>query len=185
MLTSLSRLTIMCSTNQAAAAEKNAREKEEAFNRDQVAQKRSDELNETLQKLTEEGNILDKSIHPLNASRLTKESKRDAMRKSNGSEEAILSEELRGFEKDAQRLTDIVDKIEEYVRLNKERDMEQIEAELLNNVNMMKEREAELEAMKPVIDQLRKQVDNSERQKLKILVRNRLVRHIFCQACIK
>ena len=163
----------MCSTNQAAAAEKNAREKEDTFNRDQVAKKRSDELNETLQKLTEEGNALDKSIHPLNASRLTKESKRDAMRKSNGNEETMLSEDLREFEKDAQRLTDIVDKIEVYVRSNKERDMQQIEAELLDNVNMMKEREAKLECMKPELDQLRKQVDDSERQKLKILVSNR------------
>lgn len=164
------RLHHLLSTNQAAAAEKHAREKEEAFNRDQVAKKRADELNESLQKLIEEANILDKSIHPLNASRLNKESQRDAMRKSNGSEETMLSEELRAFEKDAQRLQDVVDKIEEYIRSNKERDMEQIEAQLLGNLNMMKEDEGKLEAMKPVIDQLKKQVDDSERQKLKIQV---------------
>jgi len=142
------------------------------FNRDQTAKKRSDELNETLKKLTGESNALDKSIHPLNASKLNKESKREAMRRSNGNEEAMLSEELKSFEKDVQRLQDVIDKIEEYTRSTKEREMAQIESQLLDNVNLIKEDEAKLESMKPEIDQLKKQVVDSERQKQKIQVSN-------------
>jgi hypothetical protein len=41
-------------TNQATDAERHAREKEDSYNRDEVAKKRTDELNETLEKLSAE-----------------------------------------------------------------------------------------------------------------------------------
>ena len=49
-------------TNQAASAEKNAREKEEAFKRDQESAKRKDELNDELKRLAEEDKELDKQV---------------------------------------------------------------------------------------------------------------------------
>lgn len=136
-----------------------------------MAKKRVDELNETLTKLAAEMNNIDKSINPLKASMSSKETQRSGMRRGNNSEEAALSDDLRRFEKDAQRLQDVVDKIDEYLRSENERNMDQIEAQLIGNISKMKEDEAKLEAMKPVIDQLKKQVDDSERQKAKIEVR--------------
>ena len=162
------------STNQAAAAEKHAREKEEAFNKDQVAKKRADELNETLQKLTEEAKHYDKSINPLNAEMTTKMSRRDYMRKENSAEEVTLGDTLRCFEKDEQRLHDVMEKIEEYLRSNNERSMEEIVTQISGNANMIKENQAKIESMKPEIDKLKKQVDDSEREKAKIKVSNRL-----------
>lgn len=162
------------STNQAAAAEKHAREKEEAFNKDQVAKKRADELNETLQKLTEEAKHFDKSINPLNAEMTTKMSRRDYMRKENSAEEVTLGDTLRCFEKDEQRLHDVMEKIEEYLRSNNERSMEEIVTQISGNANMIKENQAKIESMKPEIDKLKKQVDDSEREKAKIKVSNRL-----------
>jgi DNA repair exonuclease SbcCD ATPase subunit len=166
----VSLLSLNTRNTQAANAERNAREKEEAYNREQVAKKRNDELNQTIQKLVDEVNSIEKGVAPLKASRINKETQRDAMRKANSIEETGITEELRTFEKDAQRLHDVTEKIEEYLRSNKERDMEQLEAQLLGNVNMMKEDEAKLDAMKPVIEQLKKQVDDGERQKAKIEV---------------
>lgn len=154
----------------ATSAEKNARDKEDSYNRDQVSIKRQDELNELLQKLAAEDTILDKSKHPLNAERLKKESNRESMRKSNEIEESRLSDELRSFEKDALRLQEIADKIDYYARSNIEREMEQIESRLLSNTDMIKEDEAKIERMKPEIDLLKKQVDDSGRQKTKIQV---------------
>eukprot|EP00804_Cyclotella_cryptica_P027784 CCRYP_009209-RB/>CCRYP_009209-RB protein AED:0.12 eAED:0.11 QI:270/0.73/0.68/1/0.8/0.68/16/153/1414 len=154
--------------NQATAAEKNARDKEDSYNRDQIAMKRQDELNELLQKLAVEETSLDKSKHPLHAERLKKESNRDSMRRSNEIEESRLGDELRSFEKDALRLQEIVDKIDDYIRSNKEREMEQIESRLISNAGMIKEDEAKIERLKPEIDLLKKQVDDSERQKTKI-----------------
>jgi chromosome segregation ATPase len=168
-------------TTQAANAERNAREKEEAYTREQVAKKRNDELNQSIQKLIDEVNFIEKGIAPLKASRTNKETERETMRKANTNEEMGLTEELRTFEKDAGRLQDVTDKIEEYIRSNKERDMEQLEAQLLGNANMMKEDEAKLDAMKPVIDQLKKQVDDGERQKAKIEVS---MHFIFCTASL-
>lgn len=49
-------------TNQAAAAERNAREKEDLFKRDQESTKRKDELNDELKKLAEEDKELDKQV---------------------------------------------------------------------------------------------------------------------------
>lgn len=164
----------LLSTNQAAAAEKHAREKEEAFNKDQVAKKRADELNETLQKLTDEAKHYDKSINPLNAEMTTKMSRRDYMRKENSAEEVTLGDTLRCFEKDEQRLHDVMEKIEEYLRSNNERSMEEIVTQISGNANMIKENQAKIESMKPEIDKLKKQVDDSEREKAKIKVSNRL-----------
>ena len=148
-----------------------------------MAKKRSDELNKTLQNLATEANSIDKNINPLKAQMVNKESQRGVMRKSNSAEETAISEDLRTFEKDAQRLQDVVDKIEEYLRSDNERKMEQIEAQLLDNVNMIKKDEAKLDALKPVIDQLKKQVDDSERQKTKIEVRNCLS-YNYCRSCL-
>eukprot|EP00804_Cyclotella_cryptica_P001166 CCRYP_016992-RD/>CCRYP_016992-RD protein AED:0.38 eAED:0.38 QI:281/1/1/1/1/1/3/461/228 len=90
------------------------------------------------------------------------------MRRSNEIEESRLGDELRSFEKDALRLQEIVDKIDDYIRSNKEREMEQIESRLISNAGMIKEDEAKIERLKPEIDLLKKQVDDSERQKTKI-----------------
>lgn len=49
-------------TNQAATAERNAREKEDLFKRDQESSKRKDELNYELKKLAEEDKELDKQV---------------------------------------------------------------------------------------------------------------------------
>ena len=162
------------STNQAAAAEKHAREKEEAFNKDQAAKKRSDELNDTLQKISEEAKHYDKSIHPLNADMISTMQSRDKMRKHNNDEETMLADKLRCFEKDEQRLHDVMEKIDEYLRSDNERMMEEIVAQIVGNANKIKDNEAKIERMKPEIDKLKKQVDDSEREKAKIKVRNSL-----------
>jgi chromosome segregation ATPase len=49
-------------TNQAATAERTAREKEDAFNRDQESTKRKDELNEELQRLLDQDKELEKQV---------------------------------------------------------------------------------------------------------------------------
>lgn len=49
-------------TNQAATAERTAREKEDAFNRDQESTRRKDELNEELQKLLDQDKELEKQV---------------------------------------------------------------------------------------------------------------------------
>eukprot|EP00956_Cyclotella_meneghiniana_P004983 scaffold6162_cov123-Cyclotella_meneghiniana.AAC.1 len=155
-------------TNQAAAAEKHAREKEEAFNKDQVAKKRTNELNDTLQKLAEEAKHYDKSIHPLNADMISTMQSRDKMRKHNNDEETMLADKLRCFEKDEQRLHDVMENIDEYLRSDNERMMEEIVAQIVGNANKIKDNEAKIERMKPEIDKLKKQVDDSEREKAKI-----------------
>jgi capsule polysaccharide export protein KpsE/RkpR len=127
---------------------------------------------------------LDKSKHPLNADRLKKESTRDQLRRSNEIEENRLANELKAFEKDHMRLQDVVTKIDDYLSSSKERDMEQIEAQLLGNKNMIKEDEARLESIKPEIETLKKQVDDSERQKAKIQVRGRAWFAEFCYGVI-
>lgn len=139
-----------------------------------MAKKRADELNETLQKLTDEAKHYDKSINPLNAEMTTKMSRRDYMRKENSAEEVTLGDTLRCFEKDEQRLHDVMEKIEEYLRSNNERSMEEIVTQISGNANMIKENQAKIESMKPEIDKLKKQVDDSEREKAKIKVSNRL-----------
>jgi chromosome segregation ATPase len=56
-------------TNQAATAERNAREKEDAFKRDQESTKRKDELNDELKKLAEQEKEFDRQVrrhcHPI------------------------------------------------------------------------------------------------------------------------
>ena len=49
-------------TNQAATAERNAREKEDAFKRDQESTKRKDELNDELKMLAEQEKEFDKQV---------------------------------------------------------------------------------------------------------------------------
>jgi chromosome segregation ATPase len=49
-------------TNQAATAERNAREKEDAFKRDQESTKRKDELNDELKRLAEQEKEFDKQV---------------------------------------------------------------------------------------------------------------------------
>ena len=51
-------------TNQAASAERDAREKEEAFNRDQESSRRKNELNELLTKCRENENEFDRKVRP-------------------------------------------------------------------------------------------------------------------------
>lgn len=55
-------------TNQAATAERSAREKEDAFRRDQESGKRKDELNDHLKKLTEQDKEFDKQVSTENTS---------------------------------------------------------------------------------------------------------------------
>jgi hypothetical protein len=50
-------------TNQAASAEKNSREKEDAFKRDQESAKRKDELNDELKRLAEEEKELNRQVN--------------------------------------------------------------------------------------------------------------------------
>eukprot|EP00970_Alexandrium_tamarense_P014915 scaffold4488_cov185-Alexandrium_tamarense.AAC.19 len=155
-------------TNQAAAADRNAREKQDAFTRDQEASKRRDELNQLLGKLGDDDKELEKSLAPIRTHLLQKESDRDRMRTANGYEESKLGEELRGFEKDISRLAEITDKIDFYDNSNKEREILDVETSLNENADAIKDEEAKLVSMKPEIEQLKKQVDDSERQKQKI-----------------
>ena len=53
-------------TNQAATAERTAREKEDAYKRDQESTKRKNELNDELKKLSEEDKELDRKVSSLN-----------------------------------------------------------------------------------------------------------------------
>ena len=145
-------------TNQAATAERSAREKEDAYNRDQVAFKRRDELNEQLAKLADEDKELGKQIVPLRQRLLEKESDRNRMRDANSHAEALLSDELKVFEKDVEALTQVIEKIDAYVRSNKDIEIQEVEKKLSENADGIRDEEEKLNARKPEIEQLKKQV---------------------------
>ena len=63
-------------TNQAASAERDAREKEEAFNRDQESSRRKNELNELLTKCRENETEFDRKLTPLRTKLMQAESDR-------------------------------------------------------------------------------------------------------------
>ena len=91
-------------TNQAATAERSARDKEDTYKRDQESTKRKEELNEQLKKLSEEDKDLDRQLVPLRTQLMQKESDRNRMRDTNAQEDRMLSEKLKVFERDVDKL---------------------------------------------------------------------------------
>jgi len=99
-------------TNQASAAERTAREKEEAYNSDQESSKRKDELNNLLQKCNAEENDLEKRLVPIRKSVHAKESDQIRMRNSNSHEANALQEEMKHFDKDYEKLREINERVD-------------------------------------------------------------------------
>ncbi|KAL7541621.1 hypothetical protein ACHAXR_011068 [Thalassiosira sp. AJA248-18] len=152
-------------TNQAATADRNAREKADAFKRDQESTKRKDELNEQLKQLQEEDKDLDKQMVPLRTQLMQKESDRTRMRDANAQEDGMFSGKLKDFERDMDKLKDVNYKIDQYVRSNKEGEINEVDQKLLHNAEDIRDGEGRLTEMKPELENLKKQVEDGERQK--------------------
>eukprot|EP00581_Thalassiosira_minuscula_P014753 CAMPEP_0183721268 /NCGR_PEP_ID=MMETSP0737-20130205/13594_1 /TAXON_ID=385413 /ORGANISM="Thalassiosira miniscula, Strain CCMP1093" /LENGTH=1404 /DNA_ID=CAMNT_0025951247 /DNA_START=143 /DNA_END=4357 /DNA_ORIENTATION=+ len=152
-------------TNQAATAERSAREKEDAFKKDQESSKRKDQLNEELKRLTETGNDLDRQLVPVRTNLMQKESDRDRMRDANAQEDGMLSSQLKDFERDIDKLKEVNEKIDQYVRSSKEDEINEVDQRLLHNAQDIRSGEEKLAEMKPELENLKKQVEDGERQK--------------------
>lgn len=152
-------------TNQASAAERTAREKEEAYNRDQQSSKRKDELNNLLQKYNTEEKDLEKRFAPIRKSLMQKESDRTRMRDTNSHEANALQEEMKHFDKDYERLREINDKVDFFVKSRKLEEMQEIARKLAHNSESISSEENKLASMKPEIERLKKEVEDSDRQK--------------------
>lgn len=152
-------------TNQAASAEKNAREKEEAFKRDQESAKRKDELNAELKRLAEEEKELDRQSLPLRTQLLQRESDIKRVRDDNAKVDESLSSQLKDFERDVDKLKDVNDKIDQYLRSNKEMEIGNVDKQLRLNASDISGGEDKLADMKPQIESLRRAAEDGERQK--------------------
>ncbi|KAL7429484.1 hypothetical protein ACHAXM_001722 [Skeletonema potamos] len=152
-------------TNQASAAERTAREKEEAYNRDQESSKRKDELNNLLQKCNAEENDLEKRLVPIRKSVHAKESDQIRMRNSNSHEANALQEEMKHFDKDYEKLREINERVDFFVKSKKNEEIAEVERKILHNSESIRSEEARLTAMKPEIERLKKEVEDSDRQK--------------------
>jgi len=152
-------------TNQASAAERTAREKEEAYNRDQLSSKRKDELNNLLQKYNAEEKDLEKRFAPIRKSLMQKESDRTRMRDTNSHEANALAEEMKHFDKDYERLREINDRVDFFVKSRKNEEMQEIARKLTHNSESIRSEEERLKSMKPEIERLKKEVEDSDRQK--------------------
>jgi len=96
---------------------------------------------------------------------MQKESDRDRMRDANAQEDTMLSSQLKDFERDTDKLKDVNDKIDLYVRSNKEHEVEEVDQKLLRNAEDVRGGEEKLNEMKPELENLKKQVEDGERQK--------------------
>ena len=152
-------------TNQASAAERTAREKEEAYNRDQESSKRKDELNNLLQKYNGEEKDMEKRNAPIRKSLLQKESDRNRMRDTNSHEANALQEEMKHFDKDYEKLREINDKVDLFIKSRKLEEMQEVARKLSHNSECIRNEEGRLTSMKPEIERLKKEVEDSDRQK--------------------
>jgi len=152
-------------TNQAATAERSAREREDAFKRDQESTKRKDELNNELKKLTELEKDLEKQIQPFKTQLMQKESDRNRMRDANAQEDGMLGNQLKYFERDIDKLNDVNEKIDLYVQSSKEKEYNEVDQKLCLNAEDICSGEEKLNEMKPEMENLKKQVEDGERQK--------------------
>merc|ERR1712194_167418 len=163
--------TISRITNQAAAAERTAREKEDIFKRDQESTKRKDQLNDELKRLTELKKELETQMVPVRTELMQKQSDRDRLRDTNAQKDGMLSNQLQDFERGIDKLKEVNEKIDHYVRSNKENAVKEVELKLLNNKKDIRSGEENILGMKPEIDSLKRTVEDGERQK-KIVVDN-------------
>jgi len=152
-------------TNQASTAERTAREKEDTYNRDQAASKRKDELNAQLEKLSEEDRALEKKIVPIRHELMRKESDRQSLREQNNMAEAVLSDAMNGFDRDVAKLQEIIEKVNYYIKQNTDKEIEDVEQKLAENVEEIRNEETMLANLKPEIEHLKRQVNEGERQK--------------------
>ena len=173
-------------TNQAAAAERAAREKEDAFKRAQESTKRKDELNDQLKQLTEQDKDADRQMVPIRTQLMQKESDIKRMRDDNAREDKELGDKLKDFERDMDKLngkygpcclvlcsysyhfidltslpsSEINDKIDEYTRSNKDNEIKAVDQKLLENAENTRGAEEEIAKIKPDIEHLKKQVED-------------------------
>mmetsp|Transcript_20519 Transcript_20519/g.49341 ORF Transcript_20519/g.49341 Transcript_20519/m.49341 type:complete len:1398 (+) Transcript_20519:99-4292(+) len=152
-------------TNQAATAERSAREKEDAYNRDQVSSKRKDELNDQLKNMTEQDKEFDKQILPIRSQLMQKESDRERMRDSNAQEDGMLGGQLKDFERDTDKLKEVNEKIEQYIRLKKSDAINEVDQKLLHSAEDIRSGEEQMTQIKPELENLKKEVEDCERQK--------------------
>ncbi len=146
-------------TNQATAAERTAREKEDTYNRDQAASKRKDELNGQLEKLSEEDRALEKKIAPIRQELMRKESDRQSLRDQNNMAEAVLRDAMNGFDRDVSKLHEVIEKINSYVHQNMDKEIHDVEQRLADNVQEIRNEETRLAHLKPEIEHLKRQVN--------------------------
>lgn len=146
-------------TNQASTAERTAREKEDTYNRDQAASKRKDELNAQLEKLSEEDRAFEKKIVPIRQELMRKESDRQSLREQNNMAEAVLSDAMNGFDRDVAKLQEIIEKVNYYIKQNTDKEIEDVEQKLAENVEEIRNEETMLANLKPEIEHLKRQVN--------------------------
>ena len=147
--------------------------------------------------MTELDKDLDKQIMPVRTHLMQKESDRDRMRDANAQEDGMLSNQLKDFERDMDKLKgenyrflfahshsfqlcqlicqtvpapygmvlihhcpEVNDKIDQYVRSNKDNEIHEVDQKLLRNAEDISSGEGKLTEMKPELENLKKQVED-------------------------
>ena len=82
------------------------------------------------------------------------------MRDTNAQEDKMLSNNLKEFERDIDKFKEVNDKIDAYARSNKESEIESVEEKLTHNAEDIEGGEHALSDLKPLIEDLKKQVEN-------------------------
>jgi len=162
---------ISTKTNQAATADHRFREMQARFRKEQDDTKRQEVLKANMAGRQVESKRLRDLMDPVKTRVLQKESDSKRVRKENLKEDTKLSDVLKTFDRDIDRLNDINNKIELYEKANKGSELRRAEEQLVQNHQMIAEKQRELTDMQPQIDDLKKTVDDGERQ-IKRLVDN-------------
>lgn len=82
------------------------------------------------------------------------------MRDANAHEDRMLSDQVKNFERDTDKLAEVNARIDEYRRSNKDQEFDEVEQRLLHNATEIKGLEDELSKLKPEMDTLKKQVED-------------------------
>jgi len=121
--------------------------------------------------LTQDMKKLESEMAPVRTQLMQKQSDRDRLRDNNAREDGTLSSKVQDFKRGIDKLREVNDKVDEYVRSDKESQIREVERKLDENKQNIRAGEADLDKMKPQLETLKKQVEDGERQK-KIIIDN-------------
>lgn len=102
---------------------------------------------------------------PVRTELMQKQSDRDRLRETNARDDETLSNKLQDFERGIDKLNEVSEKVDQYLRSNKDNDFREVEKKLLHNKEDIRSGEGKLAEMKPELESLKKQVEDGERQK--------------------